>query len=380
MLLEQASGAAAHQLDLWMGGEAHCRRLLHEAAGQADLILIEGVMGLYDGQPSSADLAALFGVPVLAVIDGSAMAQTFGALAYGLSRYREGLPFYGVLANRVGSERHAAMLAESLPPGLRFAGTLPRDPALAVPERHLGLLQAAEIADLEQRLDRAAEALGEAADLADLPPVAFAPAPPQAAPERMLAGRRIAVARDAAFSFIYRSNLDLLQALGAELCFFSPLADASLPPTDAIYLPGGYPELHAVQLAGNVAMHQALRRHQQAGKPILAECGGMMFLFEQLRDEQGRSHAMAGLLPGETAMQPKLQGLAMQSVELQGGELRGHGFHYSRLSTPLPAALHARKQNGAQGEAIYRQGGLTASYVHFYFPSNPQAAAALFLP
>jgi cobyrinic acid a,c-diamide synthase len=196
----------------------------------------------------------------------------------------------------------------------------------------------------------------------------------------MLAGRRIAVARDAAFSFIYRSNLDLLQALGAELCFFSPLADASLPPTDAIYLPGGYPELHAVQLAGNVAMHQALRRHQQAGKPILAECGGMMFLFEQLRDEQGRSHAMAGLLPGETAMQPKLQGLAMQSVELQGGELRGHGFHYSRLSTPLPAALHARKQNGAQGEAIYRQGGLTASYVHFYFPSNPQAAAALFLP
>jgi cobyrinic acid a,c-diamide synthase len=378
MLLQRASGAPVYQLDLWMGGEAHCRSLLHEAAGQADLILIEGVMGLYDGQPSSADLAALFGVPVLAVIDGSAMAQTFGALAYGLSRYHENLPFHGVLANRVGNEYHAALLAQSLPAGLRFAGTLPPDAALALPERHLGLVQADEIADLETRLDRAAQALGEAADLAGLAPITFGPEAGEALP-RSLAGVRIAVARDAAFSFIYQANLDVLQQLGAQLSFFSPLAEAALPEADALYLPGGYPELHAAQFAANRSLHQALRRHHAAGKPIVAECGGMMALFEDLTDVQGRRHAMAGLLPGGTAMQDSLQALALQAAELPGGALRGHGFHYSRLNTPLRPALHAQTQDGGTGEAIFREGGLTASYLHFYFPSNPRAVAPLFL-
>jgi cobyrinic acid a,c-diamide synthase len=163
MILEQASGAPVYQLDLFMCGEEECRRLLHEAAREADLILVEGAMGLFDGNPSAADLAARFGLPVLAVLDGSAMAQTFGALAHGLDSWRADVNVVAVLANRVGSERHAAMLEESLRPGLRWLGGLGRDTEMGLPERHLGLVQAAEIANLDQRLDRAAKALPEAA-------------------------------------------------------------------------------------------------------------------------------------------------------------------------------------------------------------------------
>src|SRR5207245_10378482 len=160
MVLERASGQPVHQLDLWMGGEAHCRTLLYRAASEADLILVEGVMGLHDGTPSSADLALRFGLPVLAVIDGSAMAQTFGAIAHGLATYRPGLRLAGVLATRVGSATPATMLRESLAAGMAWFGALPREEAYALPSRHLGLVQAGEVADLDQRIERAALALG----------------------------------------------------------------------------------------------------------------------------------------------------------------------------------------------------------------------------
>lgn len=379
MLLERASGEPVYQLDLWMVGEAQCRQLLHDAAAQADLILVEGVMGLHDGTPSSAELASRFGIPVLAVIDGAAMAQTFGAVALGLARYRGGVPVYGVVANRVGSARHAQMLGASLPPPLRMLGALPRDAAYELPERHLGLQQAGEIADLDARIDAAAAALGEAVDFASIPQVRFARAP-QAALPPLLAGLSIGVARDAAFAFLYRANIDLLAELGARISFFSPLYDARLPDVDALYLPGGYPELHAERLAANTAIHDALRRHHADGKAILAECGGMMLLFEALTDLDGRRHAMAGLLPGETLMQPRLQALALQSVELGQGPLRGHAFHYSRLSTSQASAVRARTQHEEDGEPVFCDRGLTASYIHFYLPSNPQAAARLFRP
>ena len=382
MLLERASGAPAEQLDLWMVGESNCVARLHAAAQDNDLILIEGVMGLYDGAPSSADLARRFGVPVLAVIDGSAMAQTFGALAFGLSRYQDGLPqkmlMHGVIANRVGSTRHGQMLKDSLPAPLHWLGALPRDPAYQLPERHLGLVQAAEIADIDARIDAAAAALGDAVDFAQIPEIEFA-APLAEAPPPLLRGKRIAIARDAAFSFLYPANLDTLRALGAELGFFSPLADTAPPECDAVYLPGGYPELHAGTFAANTAMHAALRAHRDAGKPLLAECGGMMSLFETLADRDGREHAMAGLLPGATTMRPKLQALGLQAVDTPDGELRGHSFHYSELRTPLQPQARGRNPNGGKtAEAIYRDGALTASYVHFYFASNPVAAARLF--
>jgi cobyrinic acid a,c-diamide synthase len=382
MILERASGHPVYQLDLWMGGTTHCRQLLHAAAGQSDLILIEGVMGLYDGNPSSADLAQLFGVPIAAVIDGNAMAQTFGAVALGLRQYRPALAFHGVLANRVAGAAHAALLGESLStpsPPLRFLGALTEDPQLAIPDRHLGLVQAAEVDDLDARLDRAAESISHSVDLEDIAPVAF-PEEPEEAIVPLLGGVRIGVARDGAFSFIYPANLELLERLGARLTFFSPLSDRRPPPVDALYLPGGYPELYAARLAANHALHDALRAHVEAGKPMLAECGGMMLLFEHLTDLAGARHAMAAVLPGDTAMQPRLQALAMQSVEFQGGALRGHSFHHSRLSTALPASFRGRTQYGGEGEAVFCRERLTASYIHFYWPSNPLVVASLFSP
>ena len=380
MILERASGQPVYQLDLWMVGARACKALLYQAAREADLILIEGVMGLFDGAPSSADLADRFGVPVLALINAHAMAQTFGAVAYGLAHYRPGLPFAGVLANRVAGPGHAELLAESLPPDLRYFGWLPRDGEVTLPDRHLGLVQAAEIADLETRLERAA-ALIATTGLAELPPPVPFPAASMAPPLSLLQGVRIGIARDTAFAFLYPANLDTLRALGAELAFFSPLSDAELPDVDAIYLPGGYPELHLESLATNESLRAALHRHHQAGKPLYAECGGLLYTLESLADKDGHRAPMLGLLPGHAVLQSKLAGLGMQSVILPEGELRGHTFHHSRLDTPLPPLTQGRRQrDGQPGEAVYRIGRLTASYLHLYFASNPEAAARLFLP
>ncbi len=379
MILECASGKPVYQLDLWMGGEDHCRQLLYEAAGEADLILVEGVMGLFDGERSGADLAMLFDIPVLAVIDGGAMAQTFGAVAHGLATYRPDLPFAGVFANRVAGERHHQMLVESLPPGVTAYGWLARDADIALPERHLGLVQAAEVGDLDARIARAAAALHDINPA--LPPEVSFTAPAMEAVMPQLAGVRIAVARDAAFAFLYRANLELLQALGAELVFFSPLDDDTLPQADALYLPGGYPELHLDRLASNESMKTALRAFHAAGRPIVAECGGMLYLLESLTDTQGRHAAMAGLLPGHATMQDRLANLGLHSIELPEGPLRGHTFHYSRMETPLaPVAWSSGARAGRRGEPVYREGRLHASYLHLYFPSNPLAAARLFAP
>lgn len=379
MVLEAASGAPVHQLDLFMCGEGECRRLLHEAAADADLILVEGVMGLFDGDPSAADLAQRFGLPVLAVVDGSAMAQTFGALVHGLATYRPGLDLHAVIANRVGSERHAQLLESSVPAGVTWLGAMRREAGVALPERHLGLVQAGEVGDLETRLARAAALLPDAA-LHLPPPVSFAPPTGIEAKVSGLQGKRIAVARDEAFAFLYPANLAWLERAGARLAFFSPLRDAVLPECDALWLPGGYPELHVEQLAANAPMLGAIRAHHAAQRPILAECGGMLYTCAALDDGKGTRAAMLGLMPGEVTMQPRLSALGMQQVELEDGALRGHTFHYSRLETPLSPSARASTPDGRGGEAIYSQGSLTASYMHFYFASAPLAAAALFLP
>jgi len=376
MVHEVASGAPVHQLDLFMCGEDQCRALLHEAAQEADLILIEGVMGLFDGTPSSADLARHFGLPVMAVMDGSSMAQTFGALVHGLATYRDDVTLAAVLANRVGSERHAELLERGMPKGVQWLGAMRRDEDMGLPERHLGLVQAGEVADIEARIDRAADLLPESALW--LPePVAF-PAPRTAAsPPAALAGRRIAVARDEAFGFIYRANLEFLERAGARLSFFSPLHDSALPDCDALWLPGGYPELHLAALSANQAMIEAIREHFRAGQPILAECGGMLYSCETLADAAGRGAAMLGLLPARATMQKRLVALGMQEAELAGHAVRGHTFHYSRLDTALEPIALARTPDGRKGERIFRQGPLTASYMHFYFPSAPELIADL---
>lgn len=377
-ILAHACGQPVYQLDLWMMGEAHCRELLYRAASEAEVILIEGVMGLYDGDSSSADLAQALAVPVATVIDAQGMAQTFAAVAFGLAHYRAGLPFAGVIANKVGSPGHAQWLAEALPFDMPLLAAMANDDAVGLPSRHLGLLQADEIGDLDQRLARAAELLTSLAPCRLPEPVAFAPIKTHA-PPRLLAGKRIAVARDAAFSFIYQANLDCLQAMGAELRFFSPLTDQALPEADSVYLPGGYPELHLQALAENRAMKQALRAHHQAHKPIYAECGGFLYLLDSLTDKEGHSAPMAGLLQGQARMQSRLVNLGMQSLWLEQGEIRGHSFHHSQLETELEPALHSAPQrNRSQAEGFYRSGSLQASYLHLYFPFNPQAAAGLF--
>jgi cobyrinic acid a,c-diamide synthase len=379
MILERASGAPVYQLDLWMTGEADVRARLYEAAGEADLVLIEGVMGLFDGAPSSADLAQALGVPVLAVIDGSAMAQTFGALATGMARYREGLAVHGVAANRIGSEYHATLLRDSVPDDLHWLGALPRDAQLSLPERHLGLVAAAELSDLDARLDALADAWAAHASTELPPPVAFAPAEGLPVPA-LLEGRRIAIARDAAFCFLYPANLDLLRGAGAELAFFSPLAGDALPDCDAVWLPGGYPELHLDALSKRHDLHAALRAHRDAGKPLLAECGGLLFSLDSLVDRDGARASMAGLLRGDAAMQTRLAALGLQEVDLPEGTLRGHTFHYGQATVAAePQAVARNPNSGRSAEAVYRDRRMTASFVHFYFPSAPDAAVRLFL-
>lgn len=377
MLLERACGAPVHTLDLWMVGVEECRRRLAEAAREADFVLVEGVMGLYDGTPSAADLAREFGMPVLAVIDASAMAQTAGAVARGLRDYGP-VQLAGVVANRVASPGHAQMVAGSLR-DIALLGSLQRQ-AQALPERHLGLVLPGEQPQLDAHLDELADALqlDEAAwqALPLLAPQALEG--PVIAP--LLAGKTIAIARDAAFAFLYPANLDTLRILGARLVFFSPMANEPVPAdADAVYLPGGYPELHAQALAGAGAWRASINAAHAAGLPIVAECGGMMALADELTDPDGRRWPMAGLLPGVVRMQARLAGLGAQALDTPAGALRGHTFHYSRLETPLAASAHTvRNPAGTPGEAVYRVGSLTASYFHGYFASNPQAVAGLF--
>lgn len=375
LTLARASGAEVDTLDLWMVGEAGCRQRLAAAAQDADWILVEAVMGLYDGAPSSADLANRFGLPVLAVLDARAMAQTAGALALGLRDYGP-VQLAGVLANRVAGDSHAAMVAESLR-DIPLLGHLPRQ-AQSLPERHLGLGLPDELADFDARLDALADSL--VLDDAAWQALLRLTLPPEPAPALppLLAGRRLALARDAAFAFVYPANLACLRALGAELVEFSPLADQPLPAgVDALYLPGGYPELHAETLNRARTWQASVRAAHAAGLPIWAECGGMMALADAIETVDGHSWGMAGLLPGVAHMQDRLAGLGGQAW----GALRGHTFHYSRLELPPEPQAHTVSQRGGGcGEAIYRVGSLQASYFHAYFPSAPEQAAALFLP
>ena len=377
VMLESACGSPVHNLDLWMVGRDECLRRLRDAAREADAILVEGVMGLYDGSPSSADLSREFGIPVLAVLDASAMAQTAGAVAQGLRDYGP-VQMAGVIANRVASPGHAAMVKDSLR-DIPLLGTLPRQER-KLPERHLGLVLPGEVEELHQILDALADSIDFDEAAWDALPV-MAPSEDDAAPpEQLLAGRTIAVARDPSFVFLYPANIDLLKTMGARLTYFAPLSDEAVPPdADAVYLPGGYPELHGPALAGAHRWRDSIRALHARGVPIVAECGGMMALADGLTDSQGKRWEMAGLLPGEVAMQKRLSGLGPHAMPTPDGDVRGHTFHYSLLQTDVAPASHTVKQKtGAQGEAVYRVGSLTASYFHGYFPSNPRAVAAMF--
>ncbi|MCL6420612.1 cobyrinate a,c-diamide synthase [Aestuariirhabdus haliotis] len=379
MIHEQASRNPVESLDLWMVGPERCRELLFSAAQQSDLIIIECGMGLYDGTPSSADLAREFGVPVLAVIDARSMAQTFGALAYGLANYQQDLPFAGVLANRVGSANHNQMLESSLPEGMRYFGGIPRDERMQLPSRHLGLVQASEVEELEQMLEQGAAVLEEAG-ITSLPePVSFAAPEQRWRCEKRLEGVRIALACDAAFSFIYPANRRCLEAMGAELIEFSPLADTELPEVDALWLPGGYPELHLETLGANGTMLRSVRDFCASGKPVLAECGGMLYLTRTLGCEDTTAE-MCGVLDTDARLEKRLQGLGLQYIDWPEGRVRGHTFHHSSMDDQSLSRWQqaVRQKNGQPGEWFYQQQGVRASYLHLYFESAPEAIGRFF--
>ena len=386
-ILAQASKQPVEQLDIWMAGEDYCQQRLFLAAQEADLILVEGAMGMFDGEPSSADLAARFGIPMAIVMDVKGMAQTAAALAAGLASFRSDVEVAGLIANRCGSERHAELIRDALPESLPLLASLKRDEQIILPERHLGLVQADEVADeLEERFSAAVAWLQQSNDCAllSLPKAVTFSASDTETPveeiEPLLANKTIAVAKDAAFSFIYDANIKALQSLGASIVYFSPLKDNSLPDADALWLPGGYPELHAKALSENLSMRQAIMDFHHTGKAILAECGGLLYSLQSLTDLQEVCYPMTGILAGQGAMRGKRGCQGMQTAALPQGDIRGHAHHRSRSdNTPTPVAFGRRQRHPAPGEAIYQEKGLTATYLHLFFPSNLAATAQVFL-
>ena len=395
-ILSQASNGHVEQLDMWMAGEAYCQQKLYQAAQEADLILVEGAMGLFDGEPSSADLASRFNIPIAIVMDVKGMAQTAAAVAIGLANFRDDYNCYGLIANNCSSERHAQLIRDALADKLPLLACLKKDLAIALPERHLGLVQACEVFDeLEEKFTLGCDWLQDGvkrANGADIVDVSRSVSPLLSLPasidfyaaeikavDPLLTGKTIAVARDLAFSFIYQANTRLLEEMGATLTYFSPLTDSDLPDADALWLPGGYPELYAQQLAKNTKIQNEIHAFYQADKPVLAECGGFLYCLNELVDLDNQHHKMLGLLDGHGSMSGKRGCQGMQKAILPEGEIHGHAHHRSRAIMQIEAMGYGQRQrHPAPGEAIYRDKKLTASYLHLFFPSNPSLIADLF--
>ena len=381
-VLAQASVNPVEVLDLWMAGDAYCQQALYKAALVSDLIIVEGAMGMFDGEPSSADLAARFKIPLIIVLDVQGMAQTAAAIVHGLATFRDDVHVAGFIANNCASDRHKQLIEDALPSSFPLLASVARSDAIALPERHLGLVQAEEVAhELEQRFDAGADCLeqdGVMAWLASIPSVDFHSATLEQTP-LLLRNRVIAVAKDAAFGFIYNANVTLLKTMGARVIFFSPLQDKTIPQADALWLPGGYPELHAKTLSQNHTMLQSVQQFHHQQKPILAECGGFLYCLHSLTDLDDNTYPMAAIICGEGAMRGKRGCQGMQAAPLPEGLVRGHAHHRSRSTgTPKPIAYGIRQRHPAPGEAVFREGSLTASYLHLFFPSNPKAIAAVF--
>lgn len=365
-----ASGRWSLNLDTWAMGPETLAGLA--SAGQdADLILAEGSMGLFDGvaakgatgNGAAADLAALMGWPVVLVLDASGQAQTAAAVAQGLARFRPGVTVAGVILNRIASPRHEALVRAGMAEaGLPVLGTLPKQAAIAMPERHLGLVQAEEQPALQALIADAARLMREGVDLDALVAAANSTATPSSTPRITPPGQRIALARDAAFSFLYPHLLQGWRAAGAEVLPFSPLADqAPDPSADTCWLPGGYPELHGATLAQAERFRTGLKAFGET-KPVHGECGGYMAMGEALIDKDGIRHQMAGLLGLVTSYEKRKMHLGYRLATLRqaipghpaGSALRGHEFHYSTILSQPDAPL--ADVTDANGETVPETG------------------------
>jgi cobyrinic acid a,c-diamide synthase len=371
-----ASGAPGTNLDSWAMPPALLDHLTHKAAADAQVLIVESAMGLFDGvdappgrSGSSADLAARYGLPVLLVLDISGQAQTAAAIARGFMLHDPAVRIGGVILNRVASDRHRRMAADAIKAlALPIIGAIPRDPALSLPERHLGLVQASEHTGLASHLDRLAAMAEAHIDLGGL--LTGAVTIPHGAPGAEIPppGQRIALAQDEAFSFVYPHVLAAWRASGAEILPFSPLADeAPAAHADTAWLPGGYPELHAGRLAVCAQFRAGLQRFATT-RPVHGECGGYMALGAGLIDAEGARHAMTGLLSHTTSFARRKLHLGYREATLpDGARIRGHEFHYASVSDPGTDAPYAtlRDSAGAElGPAGGRRNSVTGSFFH----------------
>uniref|UniRef100_E6Q1K3 Cobyrinic acid a,c-diamide synthase CbiA n=1 Tax=mine drainage metagenome TaxID=410659 RepID=E6Q1K3_9ZZZZ len=377
-----AAGKRSATLDLWGMREQTLRAELAAVAAESDIVLVEGVMGLFDGardgSGSSAQLAELLDLPVVLVLDVAAQATTAAAVAFGLARYHPNLRVVGAILNRVGSPGHAATIVPALDAiGLRCLGALAREGALALPERHLGLVQAREQRELESFLEAAAAACESQLDIDALLALASplsdlaAPSEPPLAP----LGARIAIADDLAFAFSYAHITEGWRRAGARLSFFSPLADEGPErEADAVYLPGGYPELHAAKLAAATNFRAGMEAARARGAAIYGECGGYMVLGESLADRDAREHAMLGFLPLRFSFaQPRMhlgyrevRPLADTPFARAGAPLRGHEFHFASVERePEATALFETSEEGRGSLRLgMHEGNVLGSFLH----------------
>jgi len=398
---QAVTGRPSRNLDGWMLGEAVNRAIFARASADADLSITEGMMGLFDGsspvheQGSTAELAKQLNAPVLLVIDGSAMARSAAAMASGYAKFDAAVQVCGVLFNRVRSEGHYRLLREAVEAetDLTVVGYLQPDASVTIQDRHLGLRTAIEQGqgDLYDRLARAA---AQTIDLDRVEAMARSAGecPGEDLPITRPTGTqqpvRVGVAYDAAFCFYYQDNLELLESAGAEIVRFSPLHDHELPVADLLYFGGGYPELYGETLASNMSMRSAVRTFARGGGAVYAECGGLMYLMEAIRDGEGRRHEMVGVFPADAVMRKNGMTLGYRRVEVAescilggaGTVVRGHEFHYSMLE-PRGDLHYACTLSDAAGQPV-GQDGLTrgntlALYSHLHFGSHPDVVAEL---
>jgi len=385
-----ASGQPCRNLDSWIMPPELIVRAFRRAAQRADVAIVEGVMGLFDGRSgedesgSTAQVAKLLGLPVVLVVDASAMARSAAAMVLGYATFDPGLRVAGVVLNRIAGERHfeAAKVAIERQSGVPVLGLMHRDDAFALPGRHLGLVSALE-RDASTSLASIAAAAVRGIDIDALLALA-AEIPDEAGEEPVTAAEHvpIAIARDPAFSFYYEDGLDELVARGAELLPFSPLTDASLPAgARGVYIGGGYPEVFAAELAANRPMHEALRAHAAAGLPVYAECGGHMYLGQSLTALDGSRYEMAALTPLQSTMQGTRLALGYRvatalregPVAKAGDQLRGHEFHLSAAAPPSEASACWRFQDPGRLDG-FALGPVWSSYLHLHFAASPDAA------
>jgi len=419
----RAAGCVSRNLDGWMLSEETNAAVFAQASHRADIAVIEGVMGLFDGRDalteagSTAEMAKLLGVPVVLIIDASAMARSAAALVRGYESFDEALDVAGVIFNRVAGPGHFSYLRDAVEARCRarVLGWLPADESIRMPERHLGLVMADEVLD-EARLDALAAWLEKGLDISALVDLARqraraamtetrSPSSVQTGDAQESGGAlsgaektkreepvatrdrpRIGVARDRAFCFYYQDNLDLLARFGAHIVEFSPISDLRLPDLlDGLYFGGGYPELHAEALAANETMRADVARFVQGARPVYAECGGLMYLTEAIIDADGQARPMVGIFPTRTRMQRHLAAIGYAEVEgvddkgwLRAGEqARGHEFRYSLIDEMPEQILRRYRVSTKAGERKegFTVGALLASYVHLHFRSCPQFAA-----